>query len=140
MAVVSEHLIEHLDLQTELIPLLCEVRRVLRPGGELWLSTPDLDKVCRAYVDDRAAALLSDRRRRWARFDLGDVPTQQLVNHLFHQDGEHRYLLDLGLLTWACERAGFQTCERVLEADLLARFSGFPARGDDLQSLYVRAT
>lgn len=41
-AVVSQHVIEHLELHRELLPLLREVRRVCQPGAEIWLSTPDL--------------------------------------------------------------------------------------------------
>lgn len=137
--VVAEHLVEHLELGTELVPLLRELRRVVRPGGELWLSTPDLARICRAYVEDGAVSLLRDRRARWARFDLGaGVPASQLVNHLFHQDGEHRNLLDEALLGWALTEAGLPTWTRVDEAALLARYPGFPARGDDAQTLYVR--
>lgn len=43
-AMVSQHVIEHLDLQSELLPLLHELRRVAKPGAELWLSCPDLGK------------------------------------------------------------------------------------------------
>lgn len=138
-AVVAEHVVEHLELREELVPLLREVRRVLRPGGEAWLSTPDLARVCAAYLEDGGAAMLADRRARWARFDLGPgVPPVHLVNHLFHQDGEHRNLLDHRLLDWALRQAGFGASTRVAEADLLDRFPGFPERGDDAQTLYVR--
>src|SRR4029077_4956809 len=41
--VVSQHVIEHMELQGELIPLLREIGRVLEPGGEVWLSCPDLE-------------------------------------------------------------------------------------------------
>ncbi len=98
-AVVSQHLAEHLELESELIPLLHEIHRVLRPGGELWLSTPDLARVCQGYLDDGGNALLEDRKKRWTSFSLGDAPTPQLINHLFHQDGEHRNLLDLSWRT-----------------------------------------
>ncbi len=137
--VVSQHLAEHLELESELIPLLTEIHRVLRPGGELWLSTPDLEAVCRGYLDDGGAALLADRQRRWASFSLGDAPTPHLINHLFHQEGEHRNLVDLELARWALTRAGFDRIERRVEADLLDRFPAFPTRGDDVQSLLVRA-
>jgi SAM-dependent methyltransferase len=138
-AVVSQHLAEHLELESELIPLLREVHRVLRPGGELWLSTPDLARVCGGYVDDGGGALLADRKRRWTSFTLGDAPAPQLINHLFHQDGEHRNLLDLELARWALERAGFTAVERRVEADLVARFPGFPPRDDDAQALLIEA-
>ncbi len=139
-AVVAQHVVEHLELYGELVPLLVELRRVLAAGGELWLSTPDLARVCGGYVSDGGAALLADRTRRWASFSLGDAPAPHLINHLFHQDGEHRNLLDLELLTWALEQAGFGAPERLTEADLIDRFPGFPGRDDDAQTLLVRVT
>src|SRR5687767_12152900 len=36
--IVSQHVIEHLTIEDELIPLLKECFRTLKPGGELWLS------------------------------------------------------------------------------------------------------
>jgi predicted SAM-dependent methyltransferase len=44
--IVSQHLIEHLDMNTELIPLMAELRRILKPMGEAWLSCPNLAAVC----------------------------------------------------------------------------------------------
>src|ERR1700745_355023 len=36
--IVSQHVIEHLELIDELLPLFSELKRVLRPGGQIWLS------------------------------------------------------------------------------------------------------
>lgn len=140
-AVVGQHVIEHLELQRELLPLLRELRRVCRPGAEVWLSTPDLEVVCRSYLRSGGADLLADRVTRypdWARV-MGDVPPSHMVNHLFHQFGQHKNLLDYDLLAWALGRAGFVECERVNETRLRERFPEFPLRNDDWQSLYIRA-
>ena len=137
--VVSQHLIEHLELRTELLPLLAELRRVIRPGGEIWLSCPDIEKVCRSYLDHRMADLLEDRRARFPAYSLGGVPTSHMINDLFHQWGQHANLFDFEFLEWALASSGFDDVRRISEADLLARFPEFPERGDDLQSLYVRA-
>lgn len=139
-AFVSQHVIEHLELDSELVPLLTEMRRVLRPDGEVWLSCPDLATACRSYVDGTLDRLVEDRRARNPGWRFEGVPASQLVNDLFTQQGEHVNLFDEELLRWALRRAGFGTVERVREADLLARFPGFPPRHDDVQSLYVRAT
>lgn len=139
-AVVSQHVIEHLELKDELMPLFRELRRVMQPGAEIWLSCPDLEKVCRAYIQDKAATLHEDRRQRMPAQALPDgMPTQHFVNWLFHQAGEHKNLFDFGLLAWALTQAGFSSCERVDEKALVARFPEFPLRNDDLQSLYVIA-
>jgi predicted SAM-dependent methyltransferase len=139
-AVVSQHVVEHLDLRTELLPLMKEVRRVTRQGGEIWLSCPDLETVCHAYATDRGATLLADRSERSSvDTGLGGVPTQHYLNYLFVQDGEHRNLLDLELFQWLLARSGFGQVRRVREQDLLDRFPEFPPRRDDAQTIYVRA-
>jgi predicted SAM-dependent methyltransferase len=137
--VVSQHVIEHLELRSELLPLLREVHRVLRPGGELWLSCPDMEKACRSYLENGMADLVADRLSRWPEYALHGAPPSHFLNDLFHQSGEHRNLFDFALLEWALKETGFVGVERAEEAALLARYSDFPARGDDLQSLYVRA-
>ena len=140
-AVVSQHVIEHLSLHEELIPLLKELRRVVRPGGEVWLSCPDMEKMCRGYLEDRAKTLLGHRLRRATRdLNMRGAPSQHYVNLVFDQTGEHRNIFDLELLSWALEQAGFRPAERVQEADLLKRFPGFPVRDDDPHTLYVRTT
>ena len=138
--VVSEHMIEHLELRTELVPLLSELGRVIRPGGEIWLSCPDIEKVCKSYLDHRMVDLLEDRRTRFPGYSLGGAPTSHMINDLFHQSGQHENLFDFELLEWALTSSGFDDVRRISEADLLARFPEFPERGDDLQSLYVRAS
>lgn len=139
-SIVSQQVIEHLELDTQLRPLLAELARVLAPRGEVWLACPDMESVCRSYLADGGQALLADRRSRWPAFSLGEVPAQQMVNVLFHQSGEHVNLLDFPLLSWLLREAGFEHVERVCEDDLLRTFSDFPARKDDAFSLYVRAT
>ncbi len=138
-AAVGQHVVEHLDLDSELLPLLHELRRVLQPGGELWLSCPDMEKVCRFYLDGRLDELLQDRRRRYPDFTLASVPLSHLVNDLFHARGQHRNLLDFTLLSWCLQEAGFVAVGRVDEAALLERFPAFPPRHDDMQSLYIVA-
>lgn len=137
--VVSQHVIEHLDLNEEVVPLFGELRRVLKPGGEIWLSCPDIDKICRSYLERRMADLLEDRKPRWPSYSLEGMPPSQMINDLFHQRGEHKNLYDFELLAWALTTAGFVDVRQVVEADLLERFPEFPARQDDRQSLYVRA-
>jgi predicted SAM-dependent methyltransferase len=139
--VVGQHFIEHLDLHTELLPLLAELNRVIRPDGEIWLSCPDIEKICRSYVDHRMVDLIEDRQRRWpGTYALGEVPSSQMINDLFHQFGQHKNLFDFDLLAWALRSTGFANVRRVDEADLLARAGEFPERGDDRQSLYVTAS
>ncbi|OKH98993.1 glycosyl transferase family 2 [Streptomyces sp. CB02923] len=138
-AIVMQHVVEHLDLREQLLPLLRDLHRICADGGRVWLSCPDLAKVCTAYLDDRGRALMEDRRQRWPDYTLGGVPVQHFINDLFQARGRHRNLFDFELLSWALGQAGFGPVERIVEADLLAAHPGFPPRHDDRQSLYVVA-
>ena len=137
--VVSQHVIEHLHLEHELIPLIQELARILKPGAEIWLSTPDMEKVCKAYETDKANGLIKDRQSRFPHFSMRGIPDQHFINILFQQGGQHKNLLDFELLPWLLESNGFADVKRVSEADLLRRFPELPERKDDFQSVYVKA-
>lgn len=137
--IVCQHLVEHLEVVEEVLPLLRELRRVCSSQGEVWLSTPDMEKVCRYYLADQGRGLLADRQSRYPGFSLRGAPVQQMINDLFHQRGEHKNLFDFTLLSWAFGEAGFRECVLASESMLLARQVDFPPRADDYQTLYVVA-
>jgi predicted SAM-dependent methyltransferase len=139
-AIVGQQVIEHFDLWTELLPLLEELHRVAKAECEIWLSTPDMEKICRGYLEDNGLALKLDRLTRHKDHELQDpVPCQHVINVLFHQGGEHRNLFDFELLAWALERAGFHNCLKAGEEEFRNRFPEFGPRGDDPHGFYVRA-
>jgi len=137
--VVSQQVIEHLDYSAELIPLLAELARVVAPGGEVWMSCPDMDKICAAYVRDKGVGLVANKRERGA-YDptLGRMPPQVSINWAFHQGGQHKNLFDFELLAWAATEVGMGPIVPVDEGELLRRFPTFPRRNDGYQSVYVR--
>lgn len=137
--IVCQHMIEHFELESELLPILREIRRIAKPGAELWMSTPDLEMMCKAYVNDKGAAVKQYMVARDHGLCGDQVPSQQYINLMFHALGHHRNLLDLELLTWALEKTGWSNISRVKEADLLKRFPEFPARNDGFESLAVLA-
>jgi predicted SAM-dependent methyltransferase len=138
-AVVSQQVIEHLELEQEFEPLLRELARVCRPDAEVWLACPDMERVCRSYLEDRGTALFRDRQTRHQFPWREGMPHSQMVNWLFHQGNEHRNLFDFELLAWVLEQNGFERVERTSEPEFLQRFPEFPKRNDDWLSLYVRA-
>jgi predicted SAM-dependent methyltransferase len=154
-AIVAQHVVEHLDLLDELVPILSEFRRVLKPKGQIWVSSPDLEKICNSYIKNRMADLLEDRKTRFPYYGMGHLPVQYMINDFFHQydrqsnsygfksleasQGAHKNLYDFDILEWAFQTSGFQKIVRVSEVNLLSRFPSFPARSDDLQSIYVFA-
>lgn len=50
-AIYASHVVEHLDYTGELRRTLEEWRRVLEPGGELFVSVPDLDVLAGLILD-----------------------------------------------------------------------------------------
>lgn len=137
--IVCQHVIEHFELVDELLPLLREFNRILMPEGELWLSTPDLEKVCISYIQNQMTELVNERRRMWGSYSMNGVPTQHFINIMFHQHGYHKNLFDFTLAEWMLREAGFDGIRRTSEKEFLACFPEFPERNDDLESLYVFA-
>lgn len=138
-AIVSQHVVEHLFIEDELLPLLKECYRILELGGELWLATPDMEKAIQSYVDHKNTDMIEDRQTRMPAWNLGRYPDQEFMNDLFYQNGEHKNLFDQGLMEWTLSEAGFNIVDRVSEKEMLKRFPGFPERRDDYQSIYMRA-
>jgi predicted SAM-dependent methyltransferase len=137
--IVSQHTIEHLFVEDELIPLLIELHRVLSINGEIWLSTPDMEKICKSYLNNACKDLYDDRKERMPEYTLEDFPLQHIMNDFFRQSGEHKNLFDFDFLKWTLEKAGFTIVERIKEKHLLEKFPDFLKRGDDIQTLYVKA-
>jgi predicted SAM-dependent methyltransferase len=104
-AVNSEHFIEHLDIEGARA-YFAEAFRVLRPGGVIRTSTPDLEGVYAVY-GERDPALLSLHREH------GYTATchSDLVNNYFYLWG-HRHIYDLEKLSELLSDAGFERVER----------------------------
>ncbi len=138
--VVSQQVIEHLRLESELIPLFSELHRIMTPGAWLWLSCPDMEKICRSYAEDRGQALLDDRLLRYP-----DNPwrmtsySQDIINFYFHQCGEHKNIFDYEMLAYELDLAGFSSIDRSSEYDLIRDFREIQPRGDEFHSIYIKA-
>jgi predicted SAM-dependent methyltransferase len=138
--IVAQQVIEHLEFDPAGLRLLRECHRILKPGGEIWLSCPDLEKMCLAYVSDRCRTLDQGLKRHspaWR--DLPDFPVQHRINYYFHQGGEHRNLMDFEMLQWALVHARFRDVKRAHEAELLAAHPEFPPHNDEFESVLVVA-
>ena len=49
--IYASHVAEHFDYKNALLATLTEWRRVMTPGGMLYVSVPDLDVLARLFVD-----------------------------------------------------------------------------------------
>lgn len=138
----SEHLVEHVTPEQALL-WLKDVRRVLRPGGLLRLTTPDLERYVSAYAA-RDDAFFADHARRLAELGLPGMPTRRafMVNQIFQFWG-HRWIYDADELAHLLVSAGFakdsiRRC--AFQEGALAEVSAldFEIRRDE--TLYVEAT
>ena len=108
----AEHLIEHLSLP-KAEGMLAELHRVLRHGGVLRLTTPDLEQVIALYEDGNPVVSRDDYTRYLAgvtgkRYDSAC----QVLNDYLRLWG-HRYVYDEQDLTARLLAAGFANIVRV---------------------------
>ncbi len=104
--IFAEHVIEHIDFRDDIPQVFREFHRVLEPGGTVRIIVPDVARFISAYVHrsrEEFAAL------RW---NLDTLPSDiytplHIVNHLFHQNGEHLFGWDFETMEFALKRAGF---------------------------------
>jgi len=132
----SSHLLEHLD-QNETATFLKEARRILRSGGIIRLTVPDLHKQVRQYVETGDADIfiggthLSQPRPRTIaqRLRILLVGTR---HHQWMYDGHSlcRLLLNHGFVNASIVKAGETRIRNPEPLDLKERFS---------ESVYVEA-
>ena len=107
----GEHLIEHIP-ETTAEGLLRELHRVLRPGGVLRLTTPDLRKIISIYEDRNPVVTLEDYKQ-FLDAETGKRHERacQVFNDYLRLWG-HRYVYDEEDLTAKLLAAGFAGVER----------------------------
>jgi len=108
----GEHLIEHMPPDTG-ERMLAELMRVLRPGGVLRLTTPDLRKIIAIY-EDRNPEVSRDEYTRYLAGLIGKDYSQpsEVFNDYLRLWG-HRHVYHEEDLTASLYRAGFSKVVRV---------------------------
>jgi predicted SAM-dependent methyltransferase len=106
----AEQFVEHLETREELPDFLRDCLRVLEPGGVLRVIVPDAGRYLHAYCRPGL-----DGFRELAVPDPfpADLPTRMdVINHIFHQWGEHRWGYDFETLALRLRSAGFGLIEQ----------------------------
>ncbi len=89
-AVYSEHMFEHI-LPMDGATFLREVYRILKPGGVLRLTTPDLEKYMLGYVNRKSNRFLADHAARFPPMGkLGPPYTAATVINNIFRNYEHK--------------------------------------------------
>jgi predicted SAM-dependent methyltransferase len=116
-AIYASHVLEHLGYLDELPQALKEFRRVLRQDGLLRISVPDLEALCRLFLDPR---LDMSTRFHVMRVMFGG----QMDPHDFHKAGlTYEFMADYLAV------AGFRNVERVSGFELFADMSSLSLGG-----------
>ena len=134
--IFAEHVVEHLDFKQDVPRVFAEFHRVLQPGGRVRIIVPDAERWLQAYT--------SNDPKEWEALGFrqlpSDMPTPMaMINHVFHQGGEHQFAYDFATMRWALNRGGFERVEKRTFGD-----SGDPLLALDRSehsrySLYVEA-
>ena len=127
---------EHLHFSIELPGVLADFYRLLQVGGVLRIIVPDGRRFAEAYVSNDPA--------RWAALGYdtlpADMPTPMaMLNHVFHQGGEHHFAFDFETFEWALKRAGFSKVRRGAFASSVDPLLAIDRDEHALYSLYVEA-
>lgn len=127
--IYSSHVLEHFEY-SELIKLLTECLRVLKPGGIFSASIPNARIYLNAYHDAKSFNPVIYCRHEPAYNFNSSI---DYVNYIAYMAGHHKYMFDEANIIAILNKTGFRnTSLREFDAamDLEAR---------DFQSIYVRA-
>ncbi len=134
--ILAEHVIEHLNFRRDLPAVLGEFHRIMEPAATVRIVVPDGRRFAEAYVrGDRA---------QWAALGFdplpADMPTPMaMLNHVFHQGGEHHFAYDYETLEWALRKAGFADVRRSAFGESADPLLAIDRKEHAPYSLYVEA-
>lgn len=104
-----EHTLEHFDSRDEAPFFLKECYRCLEDNGTLRIVVPDIELFVKAYCNGT--------NEGWEQLGFKNVINErhsgmQILNHVFRQDGEHKYGYDFITLKECLKEAGFKKISR----------------------------
>jgi predicted SAM-dependent methyltransferase len=106
--VFSEHMIEHFDF-AQGFAMLLECHRILKPGGKLRISTPDLLFLIDLHREDKSE--LQKEYIKWSTDNfIKGAPyyAETFVINNFVRDWGHTFIYDENVLRYSLTKAGFE--------------------------------
>ena len=103
--VYCSHVLEHFSFN-ELMVLLRNVHRILKPGGQFYICVPDASLYIEAYLGKRDAEKMLQYKPA-----ISSSHSMDILNYIFYMDGQHKYMFDAENLAYHCKAAGFRQCE-----------------------------
>ncbi len=137
--IAGSHFIEHLDLNHG-IQFLKESFRVMKKGGAIRLSCPDLELYARNYVNNNKSFFDHKLIREWCTFKAAQTPGEIFIAKAYDSGGSHKWFHDFASLKHILETAGFGHVKRVgrLEGQVPDLKQLEPAERE-LETVYVEA-
>lgn len=104
--IYASHVLEHFA-HPELIELLRDCRRTLKPNGWLSVCVPSAEPYISAYANDVVLDEQQFLRYQSAYYGESSI---DYINYIAYMDGQHRYMFDETNLVGVLQRAGFSGC------------------------------
>ena len=135
----GSHFIEHLDLNQG-VEFLREAFRVLKKGGAIRLSCPDLHIYARNYIENNRAFFENKLIKEWCAFKNAVTPGEIFIAKAYDSGGSHKWFYDFDSLRHILEIVGFRMV--VKENRLTGRIPDLKEiepEQRELETLYVEA-
>lgn len=137
--IAAAHFIEHIDLN-DCIKFCSEAFRVLRKGGVIRLSCPDLEIYARNYVNGNMGFYKNEEITRACTFKSATTPGQIFAAKAYDSGGAHKWFHDFSSLEKVLSESGFykvKKCTRLQST--IPEVGKFELPGREIETLYVEA-
>ena len=111
--IFSEHMIEHINYYQGL-SMLNECRRVLKPGGRIRITTPDLGFLIGLYTENKSKLQLDYIEWASSNFIQNKIFTDTMIINNFVRDWGHLFIYDFKTIKYSLEMVGFINVEPFL--------------------------
>ena len=138
--VAGAHFIEHIDLN-HCLAFAKEAFTVLKPGGVIRLSCPDLEIYARNYVSNNEDFFKNEHIQKACVFKEAQTPSQIFAAKAYDSGGAHKWFHDFSSLKSVLERAGFSNVRKLTRLEgKVPDLEKLELPNREIESLYIEAT